>query len=75
MRRSYIPWQGIPLEWWPLTRDCFFYTVAVGILLLVLANRRVYWYEALAMILFYLLYILGKAKPAILYPCPAAIFF
>lgn len=31
------------LSWWPLCRDCFFYTLSVLIMLLAIANESVNW--------------------------------
>jgi Ca2+/Na+ antiporter len=53
--------KALPLEWYPLTRDCFFYSVSVVLLILVLNNRRVFWYEALVLVAFYAIYILGES--------------
>jgi len=50
--------EALELDWWPLTRDCFFYTMSVIILILVLANGKIFWYEALCLLLFYVTYIL-----------------
>jgi len=52
----------LPLEWFPLTRDCSFYAVSVLLLVLVLNNRAVLWYEALVLIIFYGIYIIVLAN-------------
>ncbi|XP_054006578.1 sodium/potassium/calcium exchanger 3-like [Hylaeus anthracinus] len=49
--------QVLSLEWWPVTRDTAAYTITVGLLIFSLRNGRVEWYEALILVLFYLLYI------------------
>ncbi|XP_043265765.1 sodium/potassium/calcium exchanger 3-like [Colletes gigas] len=49
--------QVLSLEWWPVTRDTIAYTITVGLLIFTLRNGRVEWYEALILILFYVLYI------------------
>ncbi|OWF56023.1 hypothetical protein KP79_PYT16868 [Mizuhopecten yessoensis] len=46
------------LNWWPLVRDCVFYLLSVAALALVILDGHIYWYEALGLVLFYLVYIL-----------------
>eukprot|EP00095_Tigriopus_kingsejongensis_P008041 maker-scaffold201_size263271-snap-gene-1.23 protein:Tk08041 transcript:maker-scaffold201_size263271-snap-gene-1.23-mRNA-1 annotation:"sodium potassium calcium exchanger 3-like isoform x1" len=48
----------IPLDWYPITRDCVIYGLTVVILIVVLIDEAVYWYESLLMIIAYLGYIL-----------------
>nr|XP_034172553.1 sodium/potassium/calcium exchanger 4-like [Osmia lignaria] len=50
--------QILNLEWWPVTRDTIAYTITVVLLILTLRDGRVYWYEAVILVLFYILYIL-----------------
>lgn len=50
----------VPLEWWSVTRDCVCYLFTVVLLLIVLRDERIYWYEALILVLVYFVYILGK---------------
>lgn len=45
------------LDWWPITRDSIIYGTAVILLISVLHDGRVYVYEALTLILFYIIYI------------------
>ncbi|XP_033756814.1 sodium/potassium/calcium exchanger 3-like [Pecten maximus] len=45
------------LNWWPLIRDCVFYSLSVAALSLVILDGNIYWYEALGLVLFYLVYI------------------
>ncbi|XP_045472225.1 sodium/potassium/calcium exchanger 3-like isoform X2 [Harmonia axyridis] len=45
------------LDWWPITRDSIIYGTAVILLISVLQDGRVYVYEALTLVLFYILYI------------------
>lgn len=59
--RVFYMTQGVRLDWWPLTRDSLFYLVSVGALIGILANRRVYWTEALLMLALYACYVLGKS--------------
>ncbi|KAG5896875.1 hypothetical protein JTB14_033516 [Gonioctena quinquepunctata] len=48
----------IPLDWWPLTRDCLAYGITVSILICIIHDERVEWYEALCLVLLYTVYIL-----------------
>lgn len=48
----------VNLNWWPLFRDCLCYTVCVGALAFVMADEKIFWYEALTFIVLYMLYIL-----------------
>lgn len=41
------------LNWWPLVRDCFFYTLSILIMLIAIANERVNWYDILTLFTFY----------------------
>ena len=50
------------LDWWPITRDCFMYLAAVVILVGILQDGQVWWYEALLLILAYFGYMLSKFK-------------
>ncbi|XP_014294152.1 sodium/potassium/calcium exchanger 3 isoform X2 [Halyomorpha halys] len=47
----------VPLHWWPLTRDCLAYGVTVTILICIIHDERVEWYEALVLVLLYTVYI------------------
>ncbi|XP_056642166.1 sodium/potassium/calcium exchanger 3 isoform X1 [Diorhabda sublineata] len=49
--------QIVPLDWWPLTRDCLAYGVTVSILICIIHDERVEWYEALCLVLLYTVYI------------------
>ncbi|CAK9805480.1 Sodium/potassium/calcium exchanger 5 [Anthophora quadrimaculata] len=51
--------QVLNLEWWPVTRDTVAYTITVLLLILTLRDGRVEWYEALILVLTYVLYILA----------------
>lgn len=33
------------LNWWPLCRDSFFYTISILIMLLAIYNETISWYE------------------------------
>ncbi|XP_060606949.1 probable sodium/potassium/calcium exchanger CG1090 [Ruditapes philippinarum] len=48
----------VNLNWWPLCRDCLFYTISVAALALVIMDEQVFWYEAVIFIILYLVYIL-----------------
>lgn len=50
----------VNLDWWPVSRDCLMYAVAVLSLIGVLYDDKVMWYEALALVCTYFLYIFGK---------------
>lgn len=52
--------QVLNLEGWPVTRDTIAYAITVLLLILTLRDGRIEWYEALILVLLYVLYILGK---------------
>lgn len=52
--------QRLKLDWWPVTRDCFLYFVAVLVLIFCLSDAKIMWYEAFSMILGYFLYLGGN---------------
>ncbi|XP_049944981.1 sodium/potassium/calcium exchanger 3 [Schistocerca serialis cubense] len=47
----------VPLDWWPLTRDCLAYGVTVSLMICIIHDERVEWYEALTLVLLYIVYI------------------
>lgn len=47
----------VQLKWWPMCRDCIFYLLSILVLVLVIMDERVYWYEALCMLFLYIFYI------------------
>ncbi|XP_037036728.1 sodium/potassium/calcium exchanger 3-like isoform X2 [Bradysia coprophila] len=49
--------QIVNLDWWPVSRDCLMYGVAVISLIGVLYDGIVMWYEGLALVLAYFFYI------------------
>ncbi|XP_055629227.1 sodium/potassium/calcium exchanger 4-like [Toxorhynchites rutilus septentrionalis] len=49
--------QVVQLKWWPVTRDSMMYGIAVIALISVLCDGKVMWYEALILVLAYVLYI------------------
>ncbi|KAJ6640174.1 putative sodium/potassium/calcium exchanger, partial [Pseudolycoriella hygida] len=44
------------LNWWPLVRDCFFYSISILVMLIVICNDYISSYEAVIMMLFYVVY-------------------
>ena len=51
----------IPLDWYPITRDCFLYGITVILLLVVLIDERVFWWESLILVVCYTGYIIIMA--------------
>ncbi|KAL3282931.1 hypothetical protein HHI36_006089 [Cryptolaemus montrouzieri] len=47
----------LDLDWWPITRDSIIYGSAVILLISALHDGRIYVYEALTLVLFYIFYI------------------
>lgn len=45
------------LEKWPLFRDCSFYTISIGVLVAIIYDGKVHWYESVVLLLLYILYI------------------
>ncbi|CAG0890253.1 unnamed protein product [Darwinula stevensoni] len=45
------------LTWYPLVRDCSFYSLSLIILILCFLNSQVQWYEALSLLLVYAAYV------------------
>lgn len=52
-----ITFQVVPLDWWPLTRDCLAYGITVSILICIMHDEYVQWYEAFFLVLLYGVYI------------------
>jgi len=48
--------QSLKIWWYPLSRDCFFYSLSILELMIILSNEQVEWYEALIMFFTYVLY-------------------
>lgn len=57
--------QIVYLDWWPVSRDSLMYAISVIALIATLQDGVVMWYEALALVMAYLIYIAGKkgSKP------------
>lgn len=49
--------QVVPLDWWPLTRDCLAYGITVSILICIMHDEYVQWYEAFLLVMLYGVYI------------------
>lgn len=50
----------VPLDWWPLTRDCVAYGLTVVLLIITIRDERIEWYESLTLVLLYFVYIAGE---------------
>lgn len=47
----------LTLTWWPLFRDCFFYSVSLITLIIFFRDNYIHWYEALVLFSFYVAYV------------------
>ncbi|XP_077514385.1 sodium/potassium/calcium exchanger 5-like [Amblyomma americanum] len=47
----------VPIDWFPITRDCVMYAITVLALIGVISNNIVEWYEALILIVLFVAYI------------------
>lgn len=47
----------LTLTWWPLFRDCTFYSASLITLIVFFRDNHIYWYEALVLFGFYLAYV------------------
>lgn len=56
----------MPLDWWPLTRDCLAYGVTVSLMICIIHDERVEWYEALTLVLLYIVYTAGNPRRMVL---------
>ncbi|XP_041370411.1 sodium/potassium/calcium exchanger 3-like [Gigantopelta aegis] len=45
------------LNWWPLIRDCVAYSISIAALVIVIFDEVVNWYEAVALCVLYMMYI------------------
>ncbi|XP_035017130.1 sodium/potassium/calcium exchanger 3 isoform X2 [Hippoglossus stenolepis] len=50
--------QPICLSWWPLFRDAFFYILSILVLILVIYDEKVVWWETIILMSMYGLYII-----------------
>lgn len=53
--------QAVPLDWWPLTRDCFIYGSIVIGLTVVVSDNMIFWWEAMIFVLCYGVFLTGAA--------------
>lgn len=53
---------AIQLEWWSVSRDCFFYGFSVIALIAVIYDGRIMWYEAAFLVSCYTIYLFCKSK-------------
>ncbi|XP_048523804.1 sodium/potassium/calcium exchanger Nckx30C isoform X3 [Dendroctonus ponderosae] len=47
----------LTLTWWPLFRDCFFYSISLIALIIFFRDNLIQWYEALVLFSFYIAYV------------------
>lgn len=47
----------LSLTWWPLFRDCSFYSISLLTLIYFFRDNHIYWYEALVLFSFYIAYV------------------
>jgi sodium/potassium/calcium exchanger 2 len=47
----------LSLTWWPLFRDCTFYSTSLIILIIFFRDNHIYWYEAAVLFGIYLMYV------------------
>ncbi|GAB6026816.1 hypothetical protein CHUAL_013421 [Chamberlinius hualienensis] len=47
----------VPLDWWPLTRDCVYYAFTVIALVIVMFDEKIYWYEAMVLLIMFFIYV------------------
>ncbi|XP_054279120.1 sodium/potassium/calcium exchanger Nckx30C-like [Macrosteles quadrilineatus] len=47
----------LTLTWWPLFRDCTFYSASLIILIIFFRDNNIYWYEAAVLFSIYLMYV------------------
>jgi len=52
----------LQLTWFPLVRDSSFYILSLGVLMAVIYDREVAWYDAVIMTLLYVVYVLLMVK-------------
>ncbi|XP_067138161.1 sodium/potassium/calcium exchanger 4-like [Centruroides vittatus] len=48
----------VTLSWWPITRDSVFYSFTVVVLIIIIYDSTVTWYESVIMLIIYAFYIL-----------------
>lgn len=62
--KNIVFFQIVYLDWWPISRDCAMYALSVVVLIITIQDGKVMWYEALVLVLTYLIYIAGKLTAA-----------
>ncbi|XP_072166717.1 sodium/potassium/calcium exchanger 2-like [Diadema setosum] len=48
----------LSLTWWPLFRDCLFYSTSLALLLIFFNDTVIHWYESLCLLSIYFFYVL-----------------
>lgn len=61
--------QVVHLDWWPVSRDCLMYGLAVILLIFTLLDGKIMWYESLFLVLAYVMYIIGKNFDYVIFHC------
>lgn len=46
----------IQMDWWPITRDCLMFSINVSVLVTIVWDGRVYWYETIILVCLYFCY-------------------
>lgn len=53
-----IVWKKtVDISWYPVTRDCIMFAITVLALVVIVSDNSVYWWEAMIMLLMFILYI------------------
>lgn len=55
-----IFFQVLKVEFWPILRETFAYMISIIALVIVLADNKVMWYEAVTLIIIYFMYLMSK---------------
>eukprot|EP01029_Cantina_marsupialis_P006407 TRINITY_DN170224_c0_g2_i2.p1 TRINITY_DN170224_c0_g2~~TRINITY_DN170224_c0_g2_i2.p1 ORF type:complete len:688 (+),score=128.15 TRINITY_DN170224_c0_g2_i2:89-2152(+) len=50
--------QVLELTWWPLFRDCTFYSFGLLVLVFFVSDQKIYWHEAALLLMCYCLYVI-----------------
>ena len=48
---------AIPLEWRILSRDCIMYVISVGVLVIIMWDGLIVWYEATVLLVLFVIYV------------------
>eukprot|EP01010_Urceolus_cornutus_P000611 NODE_112_length_2387_cov_1450.733533_g90_i0.p1 GENE.NODE_112_length_2387_cov_1450.733533_g90_i0~~NODE_112_length_2387_cov_1450.733533_g90_i0.p1 ORF type:complete len:682 (-),score=180.25 NODE_112_length_2387_cov_1450.733533_g90_i0:340-2334(-) len=48
---------NVPLTWWPLARDCSYYSAAIMMVVCFLIDQKIHWYEAMILLFGYAGYV------------------